>query len=628
MSRTRRIAAPAAAVLVLGVISAVTATAGTAGAAAPATTKITVHKVGTSHMTGTAPGGGELAPFSGEEAGQSVKAVKNRSSRSQARADRVSYVPSGVNPTQTLSVGAPAQSGWRAINHYEQRFSDGGNQYSVTPPDQGMCTNGSQVVEGVNDAIRIYSSSGAPLSPVYSANQFFWGDHYIDRSTGVTSPHQMTDPSCVYDVGTNRFYLVMLELAGDSAGNLTGPSFIDIAVSAPGNATAAWSIYQFDVTDDGNHNTPSHPNCPCIGDYPHIGTDANGFYVTTNEYPTFGDGYNGAQVYAIDKYALAAGTAKLPGAAFSTARAESTPNGFADGFTLAPALAADGQYANNTMYFLSSDAAPEATGAPSTRVLMWTLAHTNALRTDPTQLTLTNAPVTVNKYAIPPASNQKPGSVPLADCLNDTACSKVVLGTKQPDKYKESEFAFDSNDTRMLQSAYAHGLLWGALDTAVDVGGATKAGVGYYVINPSTKQLVKQGTLAVARNNITYPALGVTSAGKAAMALTLVGSDYYPSAAWVRLDDGAGTTASAVHVVGTGLGPDDDFSGYRGFLYNRPRWGDYGAASVVGGKVWIASEYIAQTCTLAQYEASPFGTCGGTRSALANWATHIASVTP
>jgi len=78
--------------------------------------------------------------------------------------------------------------------------------------------------------------------------------------------------------------------------------------------------------------------------------------------------------------------------------------------------------------------------------------------------------------------------------------------------------------------------------------------------------------------------------------------------------------------VGAGLGPDDDFSGYRGFLYNRPRWGDYGAASVVGTHVWIASEYIAQTCTLAQYEAAPFGTCSGTRTALANWSTHVAVV--
>jgi hypothetical protein len=46
----------------------------------------------------------------------------------------------------------------------------------------------------------------------------------------------------------------------------------------------------------------------------------------------------------------------------------------------------------------------------------------------------------------------------------------------------------------------------------------------------------------------------------------------------------------------------------------------------VGNTVWIASEYIAQTCTLAQYEAAPFGTCNNTRTALANWSTHIAAV--
>ncbi len=31
----------------------------------------------------------------------------------------------------------------------------------------------------------------------------------------------------------------------------------------------------------------------CIGDYPHIGADANGFYLTTNEYSFFSDGSNG-----------------------------------------------------------------------------------------------------------------------------------------------------------------------------------------------------------------------------------------------------------------------------------------------------------------------------------------------
>jgi hypothetical protein len=200
----------------------------------------------------------------------------------------------------------------------------------------------------------------------------------------------------------------------------------------------------------------------------------------------------------------------------------------------------------------------------------------------------------------------------------------VALGT--PDKYKEYEFAFDSSDTRMLQSAYANGKLWGALDTAVDVGGVTKAGIAYYVVDPGSNSLVKQGTLAVAGNNVSYPALGVTSSGNAVMAMTLVGHDYFPSAAYVRLDDQPGTPVSGVTVVGAGKGPDDDFSGYRGFQYNFPRWGDYGAASVVGNTVWIASEYIAQTCTLAQYEAAPFGTCNNTRTALANWSTHIAAV--
>ena len=60
----------------------------------------------------------------------------------------------------------------------------------------------------------------------------------------------------------------------------------------------------------------------------------------------------------------------------------------------------------------------------------------------------------------------------------------------------------------------------------------------------------------------------------------------------------------------------------------RPRWGDYGAAAVDGGDIWFASEWIAADCTLAQYMAGAFGSCGGTRTSLANWATRISKVTP
>jgi hypothetical protein len=600
-------------------VGATTSGASSAGAS------VTVHRIGTASL-GSGSSAGELRPPSDDDVAAVVKAVANRSSHARAMADRSTSALSGITPTQTLTVNASAatESGSEGINHYTQRTVDGGNQWSLVPPDQALCASGTQVVEAVNNAVQVYSTSGAPVGALTSMNQLFWKDHEIDRTTGVASPHQLGDPSCVYDAGANRFYLTVYDAASDSAGNPTGPSWVDIAVSDPGNALK-WSIYQLDTTDDGEANTPSHPNCPCFADYPHLGTDANGLYITTNEYPSFGSGYDGANVYAIAKAALGAGTASIPAVMFNTARSDPNQGTVYDGFTLAPALATGTTYAPSTMYFLSSDSWSGDVPIVSQQILLWKLTSTNRISTNPGALRLTHTTVPVSSYYPPPASDQKAGSVPLADCLNVTACSKAVLGT--PDKFKEQEYAFDSSDTRMLQAAYANGRVWGALDTAVDVGGVTKAGVAYYVVDPTTSTAVKQGTLAVTGNNISYPALGVTSTGKAAMALTLTGRDYFPSAAYVTLDDNAAHAASAITVVGAGKGPDDDFSGYRGFAYNRPRWGDYGAASVVGTTVWIASEYIAQTCTLAQFESTAF-TCGDTRTALANWSTHIAKVTP
>jgi hypothetical protein len=90
--------------------------------------------------------------------------------------------------------------------------------------------------------------------------------------------------------------------------------------------------------------------------------------------------------------------------------------------------------------------------------------------------------------------------------------------------------------------------------------------------------------------------------------------------------------SSGVRTAGAGKGPEDGFCEY--LFYNcavpnpgiRPRWGDYGAAVVTGGTLWFASEWIAQTCTLSQYEADL--TCGRTRGALGNWSTRITALRP
>jgi hypothetical protein len=132
----------------------------------------------------------------------------------------------------------------------------------------------------------------------------------------------------------------------------------------------------------------------------------------------------------------------------------------------------------------------------------------------------------------------------------------------------------------------------------------------------------------LAHNDLTYPAVGVTSQGRGVMAFTLAGSDFFPSAAYTDI---SASGVGPIHVAAAGLGPQDGFAGYN--IFNapnpaRPRWGDYGAASADGSDVWIASEYIGQTCTLAEYETAPFGTCGNTRTALANWGTRISVVRP
>ena len=63
--------------------------------------------------------------------------------------------------------------------------------------------------------------------------------------------------------------------------------------------------------NNGTEGTPNH-HCSsgfCFGDYPQLGFDANGMYVTTNEFDFFNGEFHGAQLYAFSKADLVAGDA-------------------------------------------------------------------------------------------------------------------------------------------------------------------------------------------------------------------------------------------------------------------------------------------------------------------------------
>ena len=588
-----------------------------------------------------------------------------------------------VNSGKKAKSNPTLNTSFEGLNHYQQRYSRKGNQFSVEPPDQGLCVGNGFVVEAVNDVFNVYNSAGQSLLPDNTAsnivgshprnvdhavdlNSFFGYPPAINRSTGVRGPF-VTDPSCLYDVATQRFFVVVLTLETRPNGSFTHVNHIDIAVSQTSDPTGLWNIYHVDVTNDGTNAGGVNP-CPCLGDYPHIGADANGFYVTTNAYPWNTNGFDGAQIYAFSKAQLATGAASVTmvhldtfGAVNLPSDAGSTQPGFTVWPAQSPGASSFSLSAGGTEYFLSSNAADEAThpvagtggNYVSHQIIVWTLANTSSLNSSPA-VSLSNNVLTVGTYALPP-KQQQPGSgtapgtnAPQGYCINDTStatiagvgCWQLLVG---PPPHNEVISTPDSNDTRMQQVMFANGKLWGSLDTAVTVGGSNRAGVAWYILNPASANIVKQGYLGAAGHDFTYPAIGVTASGRGVMAFTDTGDSTYPSAAYAPIDALVGV--GDWNDIALGAAPDDGFTSYAAQVGSPPRtrWGDYGAAAVDGNSIWIASEYIASACDYTPW-GGPFfvggsgdnllGTCGGAshgpgvRSALGNWSTRISELTP
>lgn len=533
-----------------------------------------------------------------------------------------SWVPT-VTPTPIVNNSTPNQlNAWEGLNEYDNQTYAG---FSLEPPDQGMCAGNGHVFELINDVVQVYGADGTPQSPPAYLNDFFQEPGY----------QFTTDPSCVYDAGNNRFYATELTLDVDpNSGNLTGSNWLDLAVSKTGDPTGGWNFYRIYVTDDGSNGTPSHRDCPCIGDYPHIGTDANGVYLTTNEYPfsgpgEYGNNWNGAQLYAVSKHAVATGAKNPPVVHFENLRVPSSSGPTYTGFTLWPAQSAGNAYdrsRHGTINFLSSFAAEEArpddfTGHAST-IGYWKLTHTHSLRTSSPNLSLHERTLNSESYGIPPMSGQKAGPTPLKDCLN-VGCR----GYSDP-YAPEEEGAFDSSDTRFLTAGYANGVVYGALDTTMNVSGNIQAGFAWFQVNVSNgpAALANQGYVGATRANVTYPAIATDPNGNGYLGVTVAGDSYYPSAAYMNWSNGAGPS---LYVSGLGRAPEDGFCEY--IYFNcaqtpmpqiRPRWGDYGYAAWDGTQFFVANEYIAHSCNFTTFDSDH--TCGGTRTFYGNFSTHIA----
>ncbi|PZS36764.1 MAG: hypothetical protein DLM59_00400 [Pseudonocardiales bacterium] len=540
--------------------------------------------------------------------------------------------PPSVAPS-AVGGSAGLDRSWHGLDGFDTRYANGGNQASLEPPDQALCVGNAHVLEAVNSAVRVYTTSGTAATPVTDLNSFYGYPAQIDRTTGVRGPFTF-DPTCVFDQGTGRFYLVVDTAEVDpKTGAFLGPNHLDLAVSGTGDPTGAWDIFRLPVQDDGSQGTPTHPGCPCVGDYPHIGFDANAIFLTTNEATLHGPGVfgggNGAQIYALDKRALAAGSSQVRVVQFENTFLPSGA-GKVPGFTVWPAQVPDSRYnlaGGGTEYLLSSIATLADSGMAD-QIGVWAVTNTASITSSAPDLRLQRGLVDSEVYGVPPMSSQQPGPVPLRDCL--TINCQDVLGPGARPAPGEAEGPLASQDGRMQQVYYSGGVIYGALDTVIQVRGNLQAGIAWFAVRPgataAASTVARQGYLGLAGNNVTYPALAVLPNGTGVMAFTLVGASHYPSAAYSRFGPSG---PGPVQIAAAGRAPQDGNSEYSAFHPGhpaRPRWGDYGAAATNGSAVFTASEYIGSKCSFAQFQAD--STCGGTRAPLINWGTRISRVTP
>src|SRR5437868_11825188 len=186
-----------------------------------------------------------------------------------------------VNSGQKAKANATVTTSFEGLNFYQQRYARGGNQFSVEPPDQGLCAGNGFELEAVNDVLNVFNSAGQSVLPdntstnivsgfprnvnhAVDLNSFFGYAPAINRTTGIRGQF-VTDPSCLYDAQTQRFFVTVLTLeVVPTTGAFTHENHLDIAVSKTSNPTGQWTIYHVDVTNDGTNTGGKNPG-PFLG---------------------------------------------------------------------------------------------------------------------------------------------------------------------------------------------------------------------------------------------------------------------------------------------------------------------------------------------------------------------------
>jgi hypothetical protein len=511
------------------------------------------------------------------------------------------------SPPGTPVVSSPGgATGFNGLTHADQRNAGTGQyvntQFSLEPPDQGLCVGHGFVIEPINDAFAVYNESGTRLTAFTALNQFYNRSPAFNRVTGVTGDF-LSDPKCYWDPVGQRFIQTILEV--DAPGVFNGVAAVNgthvlIAVSQTSNPTGKWNLYSVDTTDNGANGTPAHAGCPCLPDQPLLGANRDGVFINTNEFQNNTSFFfNGAQIYALGRAALESGASSV---VFDHLDVGTVPTGDANlprWGSIQPSESVNPRSGTELLMTGGPEDAFQNNAPLDNRIAAWSLAGTRSLGGSHPSLQLSHQVLRSETYGLPinTGATQKPGPTPLGTSLGEP------LET------------INANDSRMNQVVDLNGVLFGGVNTTVtSASGPSRVGIAYFAVGAVgspfgiVAHILHQGYVAVNGENVLFPSIAVNRAGFGAMAFTLSGPDFFPSAAYVRFV--LGRAVGPIHITGPGALPEDGFSGYKAEGSPTPgvaRWGDYSAAVFADGAIWMGNEFIPNA----------------PRTLLANWGTFL-----
>jgi hypothetical protein len=511
------------------------------------------------------------------------------------------------SPRGTPVVSNPGgATGFNGLTHADQRNAGTGiyanTQFSLEPPDQGLCVGHGFVLESVNLALAVYNESGTRLTAPTALNQFYKRSPAINRTTGVTGDF-LSDPKCYWDPVGQRFIQTILEVDAPGVFNGTDPvngTHVLIAVSQTSNPTGNWNLYSVDTTDNGANGTPAHTGCPCLPDQPLLGANRDGVFINTNEFQNNTNFFfNGAQLYALGRAALESGASSV---VFDHLDVGTVPTGDANlprWGSIQPSVSVNPRSGTELLMTGGPEDIFQNNAPLDNRIAAWSLAGTRSLGSSHPSLQLSHQVLTSETYGLPinTGATQKPGPTPLGTSLGEPL-EKI-----------------NANDSRMNQVVDLNGVLFGGVNTTVtSASGPPRVGIAYFAVGAIgspfgiVARILHQGYVAVNGENVLFPSIAVNRFGVGAMAFTLSGPDFFPSAAYVRF--ALGRAVGPIHISGPGALPEDGFTGYAAEGSPTPgvaRWGDYSAAVFADGAVWMGNEFIPNA----------------PRTLLANWGTFL-----